>query len=199
MTTDLLDQDELMHLALRDISSGAHESAIEKLKKALTVTPDDPRLQFLLAAEHAEIGMLDRAKEGLHTTLQLDAKLHPARFQLGLLELMSGNGTAAEEIWQGLEELGPENGMVLYSQALLIAQTEDKDQAIALLKKAIEVETDNPSLRREMEKSLELLRNAPSPASGQSTQDGTRTVGDSSDLLKRYESSDTTPASKKKH
>lgn len=58
-----LDADELLHLALNAAQANRHEEAITSLKRALDISPNDARMHYMLGAEHAQIGLHDRAVE----------------------------------------------------------------------------------------------------------------------------------------
>lgn len=96
-----LDGEELFYLALKISKAGQHEEAIVLLKRLLAQQPENARALYLLGAEHAEIGLYDRAKDEMKRAVDLDPSMHAARFQLGLLFVSSG------QVEQGLAVLEP--------------------------------------------------------------------------------------------
>lgn len=197
MTVSVLDPDELLHLATRSMRAGDHEKAIEQLKRALVVAPDDARLHFMLGAEHAEIGMNERAVEGMQRALALDVDMHPARLQLGLLQLMSGQSTDARVTWKGLEALSPDHPMVLFKNALLLFHDGSIPDGITLLKKAIDNENRNIALKTEMQRMLKRLQEQ-APQADAIRASAVSTLG-ASELLSRYEEASSGPPNTRKH
>src|SRR5688500_15693826 len=98
-----LDDQELLHLAIRASNEGRHDAAIDHLKQALELAPDNAKVHYMLGAEHAEIGMYDRATEEMTKAVVLDPTLVTAQFQLGLLHITSGRIPKAEESWKPLD------------------------------------------------------------------------------------------------
>jgi tetratricopeptide (TPR) repeat protein len=153
-----LDHDELLHLALIDMKAGRHDGAIDKLKRALTLMPDDANVLFMLGAEHAEIGLFDRAAEEMERSIGLNPDLHIARFQLGLVHYRQGRITQAKDAWHPLEKLGSDNSLFLFKSAFLKIQEEALPDAIMLLEQSLAAEANNAALRREIEKVLSNVR-----------------------------------------
>ena len=101
-----LDAEELLHLAIAASDRDQPERAIELLKRAIAADPSDARAHHLLGAEHAQLGLFDRAAEEMQRAIELDPQLDAARFQLGLLQLSSRQPQSAEATWQALGRLG---------------------------------------------------------------------------------------------
>ena len=195
-----LDAEELFHLALNAINNGDHEGAIDKLKRALALAPNDARLHFLLGAEYAEIGMQDRAHEYMTSALVKDPQLHPARFQLGMLELLAGRMDEAKRIWTGLDVLGPKNSMVLYKTALLKFEENVPEEGIQLLNQAMAAETDNAALRKEIEKTLRRAEERLTKGESPQMKSVEAAKAPASELLSRYdEAGDTDKPAKRRH
>jgi tetratricopeptide (TPR) repeat protein len=85
-----LDSEELLHLALQASKTGQHESCVLLLKRLLAKDPQNARAFYLLGAEHAQIGLYDRAKDEMARAIELSPGMHAARFQLGMLFITSG-------------------------------------------------------------------------------------------------------------
>jgi tetratricopeptide (TPR) repeat protein len=152
-----LDPQELLHLALRDIQQSHHDGAISKLKQALEIEADNAQAQFLLAAEYAEIGLYDRAIEGMTRTLHLSPSMHIARFQLGLLYYSKSDFDTARAIWEPLDALG-DDAMTLFKTALLLIGAGHQREAIPQLERALEIGTGNGALKTDISKVLQHAR-----------------------------------------
>jgi tetratricopeptide (TPR) repeat protein len=118
MTTIELDGEELVHLALRASAAQQPEEAMKYLKTATNRFPDNAKARYLLGAEHASIGMYERAIEDLSEALRLDPGLVTARFQLGLLYMTRGAPKDAERAWKPLDELDPTSPLYLFKTGL---------------------------------------------------------------------------------
>lgn len=178
-----LDTEELFRLALLDVQADRHDAAIVKLKRVIALAPSDSRAHFMLAAEHAELGLYDRAEEGMRRALDIDGELHTARFQLGLLQYTRGNAADATETWSGLEKLGPADPLVLFKSALLNIQAGSLDLAIQELECALEVSASNPALRNDISKVLASVRSKLTEAT---TASADKPISAGAGLLHRY-------------
>ena len=83
----MFDVDEYVHLALHASSKGEHHACMAYLKSALEQQPENPTAIFLLALQHAELGLVERAIRGMKTAVSIEPRFDMARFQLGLLLL----------------------------------------------------------------------------------------------------------------
>lgn len=155
---DKLEPDELMHLALHASSNNRPDEAIGLLKDLLTKTPHNANALYLLGALHAEIGMYDRAKEEISKALEYDPSLTPARFQLGLLYLTSGNVNLAGDTWSDLDELGENDCFLLFKRGLLSLAQDRFDSCIDDLSQGIALNSFNEALNKDMSRILEAAK-----------------------------------------
>ena len=81
-----LDAEELFHLAMKASEEGDREKTISYLKRSIASQPQAKSI-YILAAEYAELGMMQRAIEGMQRAVELEPTLWTAHFQLGLLFL----------------------------------------------------------------------------------------------------------------
>ena len=87
-----LDNAELLRLALDSINENRHPDALSMLKVMLERDSEHAFATYLLAAEHAQLGMMDRAEEGFERAVKLAPDFVMARFQLGQLYLAAVGG-----------------------------------------------------------------------------------------------------------
>ena len=106
LQTEDLDAEELLHLAIQASQADRHDQAITYLKRAQAKAPENANIAYFLGAEHAQIGLYQRAMEEMAQALELNPALHTARFQLGLLYLTSGLAAPATEALGPLTALG---------------------------------------------------------------------------------------------
>ncbi len=156
-TKNQLDEEELLHLAIRASNENRHEDAINHLKKAIEASPNNAKALYMLGAEHAEIGMYDRAVEEMAKAVKLDPSLITASFQLGLLHITSGRVAEAKTAWQPLDKLGDNNPLHLFKKGMLDLAEDKFDDARKALEKGISLNTINDALNVDMRRILEKI------------------------------------------
>lgn len=166
----LLDADELLHLAIAASDRDQTDQAIALLKRAIEADPGNAKAYHLLGAEHAQIGMFERAIEDMRRALELDAGQSAARFQLGLLLLTSRQPQAAEEVWRGLEPLGADHFYVLFKTGLLHLARDEFAQCVRCLQAGIAANTALAPLNVDMQR---ILDQAQALMAGQAGADAT--------------------------
>jgi Flp pilus assembly protein TadD len=159
-----LDDQELLHLALRASNENRHEDAIKYLKDAVELAPNNAKVHYMLGAEHAEIGLYDRAAEEIAHAVKLDPSLTTASFQLGLLHITSARVAEAEEAWKPLDKLGENNPLYLFKQGMLHLTRDEFDAATASLQKGISLNKANEALNRDMHRILKEIESRPKDA-----------------------------------
>lgn len=83
----MFEVDEYIHLAIHAASRGDPHACMSYLKEALRQQPGNASAIFLLAAQHAELGLAKRAIDGFTMALSIEPGLEAARLQLGVLLL----------------------------------------------------------------------------------------------------------------
>lgn len=146
-----LDAEELLHLAIAASDRDQPERAIELLKRAIAADPSDARAHHLLGAEHAQLGLFDRAAEEMQRAIELDPQLDAARFQLGLLQLSSRQPQSAEATWQALGRLGDSHFYVLFRNGLLHLARDEFADAARCLRAGLEANHALEPLNRDMQ------------------------------------------------
>lgn len=156
----ILDAEELLHLAVLDSQAGRHDVAIAKLKLAAEQAPDNAKVHYLLAAEHAEIGLFDRAIEGMKKAVSLGGAPDTVHLQLGLLYFTQGRGKEAEAAWAQLDRLGPDDALFLFKSGLLKVDAGDAAGAVPLLERAAQNVRGNAALAKDIGRVLGNIRAA---------------------------------------
>ncbi len=161
-STPTFDQEELLHLAIDATRRGDHGAALAFLKEGAQRFPDDARLAYMLGAEHAQIGLYDRAEQEFERALELAPELHTARFQLGLLRMTNGNVAGARAGWQPLEDMLPAgHALVLFKQGLEALADEQIDEARRLIESGLAANDFSPELNTDMENLLARIGTPP--------------------------------------
>jgi tetratricopeptide (TPR) repeat protein len=131
----MLDAEEYFHLALHAGATGDHHACMTYIEEVLQREPQNARAIYLLAVQHAELGLTLRAISGIKAALSVDPDLEIARFQLGLLLMFDRN--EPQEAKSYLQRLGTSENRALraYSQAMIAIA--DNEPAVARQKLAI--------------------------------------------------------------
>jgi Flp pilus assembly protein TadD len=152
--TNKLDDQELLHLALRASNENRHEEAINYLKQALELAPNNAKVHYMLGAEHAEIGLYDRATQEMSRAVELDPALITAQFQLGLLHFTSGRVDEAEKAWSPLNKLGENNPFYHFKKGMLSLTRDEFEDCTQALEKGISLNRANEALNNDMRRVL---------------------------------------------
>lgn len=171
-TSETLDAEELLHLAIHASQKDETEKAIDYLKRALNLEAKNARILYMLGSLHAEIGMYERAIKEMQQAVELEPGLHTAQFQLGLLELTSGNVESAKKSWSALDSLDDDHYLRIFSNGLLLLIQDKFDEATQMLQKGISLNNENIPLNNDMMKfitEIENNKNKTSPVKQENT------------------------------
>jgi Flp pilus assembly protein TadD len=157
MSYDKLDNEELLRISLDTINQDRHADAVAMLKTLLEREPAHVFATYLLAAEHAQLGMMDRAEEGFRRTVELAPDLPMARFQLGQIHLVKGDGNSAKALLAPIAELPAQVALSGYAKGLIAAANEDVAEAMAQLRAGLACEQEIPALAEDMQRVLANL------------------------------------------
>jgi tetratricopeptide (TPR) repeat protein len=154
-TLSMLDQAELLQLAInasRGVDSG---SAIAYLKEAVSRADATGAAHYLLGAEYAQIGMYERAVSEMESALALDPALATARLQLGLLWIGAGAVDRAELVLSPLSELAPDDALRHFGAGLCLLIDNQLDEAVVRIEQGMALNTGNAPLDHDMRKIID--------------------------------------------
>jgi tetratricopeptide (TPR) repeat protein len=167
MSYDNLDTEELLRLALDAMNTGRDADSVVLLKTLLEREPGHGYGQYLLAAQHAQLGMMDRAEAGFRAALQVMPELQLARFQLGQLLLVQERGEEAKAVFAPLVPASPGQALGAYARALTAVANEDVALTIRELQDGLDCPQDIPALADDMRRLLARLGGeSPPPVTG---------------------------------
>lgn len=130
--------------------------------------PDDPRLCFLRGSLLAGLSRFGEARASMARAVDLAPGFALARFQLGLLELSSGDAVAAKATWRKLEDLASDNALRVFAEGLGHLIADRFDETNRLLKQGIALNKENPAINADMQLILDKLNEGDSnPHSGE--------------------------------
>lgn len=152
MTYDKLDNDELLRLALDAINQNRHADAVAMLKTLLERDANRVFATYLLAAEHAQLGMMDRAETGFRRAVELAPDFPIARFQWGQLLLAKNDLPAARAALQPLAGLPDGSALAGFAKGLIAATQEDVAEAIRQLQAGLACPQEIPALTADMQR-----------------------------------------------
>jgi len=140
---------------------------LKQIQAAVAQDPRNPQLRYLLGAELAQQKEYTAAVVEMSNALELDPLLHFARFQLGLLYLTMGQPDHSIRTWAALETLDDSAALKHFKRGLEALIRDDFQSCIALLRKGIELNSQNAPLNRDMNMVIERVNAALPPAAAQ--------------------------------
>jgi tetratricopeptide (TPR) repeat protein len=179
-----LDAEELLHLALESIKHNDHEKAITLLKNSIEVA-ESGNAYFMLAAEHAEIGMYDRAIVEMQKAVELDPELWTAHLQHGLLYVRLNQPDAAIAAWEPLNQLANDEYLYLFKAGLTELLKENFEDAEKLLMEGITSNQSNLPLNGDMQRIIMNIRTATQPQNSEEETKSDPEMTDDSDDNKK--------------
>lgn len=147
----LLDQAELLQLALNASTAGDSANTIAYLKEAVSRADADAKAHYLLGAEYAQITMYERAIGEMEAAIALDPTLSVARLQLGMLWLGANDTERAANVLQALSELGASDPLRLFGAGLQQLIANRLVDALDSLREGIALNTVNAALNGDMQ------------------------------------------------
>lgn len=153
-TLSLLDQTELLQLALNASESNDSGTAIAYLKEAVSRPDATAIAHYILGAEYAQSKLYERAAIEMGRAIEIEPGMAIARLQLGLLWLTAAQVDNALYVLGPLQELDDQDPLCLFGQGLTHLVKDEFDQATACLEAGIAANSVNPALNNDMRKIL---------------------------------------------
>ena len=123
------DTEELVALAKFDLDHDKIDSALEKVKIILTADDCPLEAKGLAARLYAQLKLFDKAKALYVQYLEISPESITELFQLGMVNLESGNSDEAIAIWSQLLEQNATHPPSLYYSAIALLEAEQVDEA----------------------------------------------------------------------
>ena len=170
-TLALLDQAELMQLALNASTGDDSGAAIAYLKETVGRADATAFAHYLLGAEYAQIGLYERAIGQMEAAIAQDPALSVARLQLGMLWLGANQAARALDVLAVLQELGEQDPLRHFGAGLIALTQEDKGAALQALAQGVALNTVNPALNGDMQRIMRQLEEGAAPAAPAAADD----------------------------
>ncbi len=135
--------------------------AMEQLDGLIERFPGDARLHFLRGSVLASDGQFDAGREAMRHAIALAPGYDLARFQLGLLELSSGDAGAAEATLGPLLDLDDNNYLRLFAEGLGHLVRDEFDACRRVLVKGMAINQAIPKMNEDMQILLDQLPASP--------------------------------------
>lgn len=148
-----LEGDEYLQLALHASGKGDHHAALIYLKSALAQDERNALAMYMLAAQHAELGLYQRARSEFLQALEINPGMDIARFQLGLLHTQLNEADAARATFGHLAEFTADNSLKAFSRGLVALLDDKPVEARELIHGGLD-NCDNEPLKNDMSRML---------------------------------------------
>ncbi len=142
----MYDLEEYLHLALHANAKRDPHACIGYLKEALRVDPRNAKAIYLLAIQHAEIGLIDRGIAGLTKVLSVEPTFEMARLQLGLLLLDRHRTTEARELF-AMSRASADPALRALAEGLALVADGHTATAAEKIRAGLAIPASNPSLQ----------------------------------------------------
>ena len=127
------------------------EAGLRRLDELIVSYAEDPRLHFLKGSVLAGLKRYGEAHQSMAHAVELAPHYDIARFQLGLLELSSGNAEAADATLQPLEGLDEANPLAHFGHGLRLLMRDELAAAKQSLAQGIALNQQYVALNRDMQ------------------------------------------------
>jgi Flp pilus assembly protein TadD len=141
-----LDKQEMLHMAIHASANGRADDAIRTLKELIDVDADNGDAHFLIAANYAEIAMLDRSIAHYRQAVDLMPEQDYARMQFALILTAADRLDEARELLQPFLADGRDDCYCLFAKGLVALFEEDLPTARELFEAGRQANTINEPL-----------------------------------------------------
>ncbi len=147
--------------ALVDASRADESRGLRLLDELLSGYPSDPRLLFFKGSLLAGAHDYGAARIAMRQAVDAAPDYAIARFQLGFLELTSGEPIAAQESWGPLHSLPADHFLRLFVTGLCHLIRDEFADTIRCLEDGISRNRENLPLNRDMQLIIDEIRTKP--------------------------------------
>ncbi|MRX26837.1 hypothetical protein [Kangiella sp. HZ709] len=182
--------EELLQLAIRAMNQSQDDHALNYLNQAHEQDSDNASVNYLLAAQFAEMGLYEKALASFETTLSKEPNMHYARFQCGLLQLTQNIIEPSRENFEYLTQQEDNPELALFGRGLIKLIEDDFENSKILLNEGKSINTLNPALNNDIDKILTQINIHLKGGDAESGKAADASKGQSSVFLSAYQNND---------
>lgn len=182
--------EELLQLAVRAMNKSEDDHALNYLNQAYDIDEDNASVNYLLAAQFAEMGLYEKALNAFGKTVEIEPNMHYARFQYGLLQLTQNIVEPSRENFEYLSKQEDNPELALFGRGLIKLIEDDFENAKILLNEGKSINNLNPALNGDIDKILSQINIHLSGDQQDSAQTTSSSQSQSSVLLSAYQNND---------
>jgi Flp pilus assembly protein TadD len=132
-------------------------AGLEMIASFMQSYPLDPRLHFLSGSVLAGLQRYSEGRSAMARAVEISPEYSLARFQLGFLDLTSGNAVEAIGVWQPLFSLSDNEPLRVFAEGLTHLINDDFSEARRLLEKGMVMNRGNPAINADMQLILDEI------------------------------------------
>jgi tetratricopeptide (TPR) repeat protein len=132
-------------------------AGLELIASLMQSYPLDPRLHFLSGSVLAGLQRYSEGRSAMARAVEISPEYNLARFQLGFLDLTSGNAVEAIGVWQPLFSLSDNEPLRVFAEGLTHLINDDFSEARRLLEKGMVMNRENPAINADMQLILDEI------------------------------------------
>ena len=155
-TSDTTCPTDLLSKALETFQADDHKG-LSLIEGLLREYPLDPRLHFLRGSVLASLKRYDEARLAMGAAVEISPDYAIARFQLGLLELTSGDANGAQATWAGLATLPSDHPLRLFVSGFDHMVRDEFREAVDRLRQGMAANSENEALNADIRLVIQRL------------------------------------------
>jgi len=155
----VLSESEFIQRIAYNYAQQHFDKAYNDLKKYLEVFPDSADLHYYFGIYYSTKGKIEMAKEHFFHAMELDPEFIEAKYNYAFLFQAEGNIEKCRELYEEILEQKEEK-KTLNNLAVIYEQDGQLDQAIVLLKKALELDPNFELAQKNLERINEKKKSA---------------------------------------
>jgi tetratricopeptide (TPR) repeat protein len=123
-----------------------YAEAVPVLEAAVKAVPREPRVNFFLGVAYNRVGRNEEAARALERARELSPKDVPTISQLALVYETMGRQTLTDSLYEEALRLEPDNHLILNNYSYSLSERNIQiERALAMAKRAVEAQPQNPS------------------------------------------------------
>jgi len=164
----VLSENEFIQRIAYNYAQQNFEKAYKDLKKYMQVFPDSANLHYYFGIYYSTKGKIEKAKEHFFNAMELDPEFTEAKYNYAFLFQAEGNIEKCRELYEEIIEQNEEK-KTLNNLAVIYENDGQLEQALVLLKKALELDPNFELAQKNVERINEKKNAAQNPSESNET------------------------------